>query len=74
MASLHGRAKRLNSLINQTNTCGGDKKSGIPSTIGPVSNRNSMQCKNTCYVVPTTCVIPLNKFLFNYRPNTKYLG
>ena len=74
MTTQHGRAKNLNSIINQTNTCGGNNKSGLPSRIGPVSNRRVLDCAKTCYVIPTKCVIPLNKFMFNYRPNTKYLG
>ena len=30
----YGRARNLSSLINQTNTNGGVKKQGLPSTIG----------------------------------------
>jgi len=29
-----GRAKNISSLINQTNTSGGVKKQGLPSTVG----------------------------------------
>ena len=72
MATQYGRARNSASLIHRTNTCGGDKKSGIPSTITTVSNRNVFTCRSTCYVIPKVCVA--KKFLFNYRPNTKYLG
>jgi hypothetical protein len=33
-----GRAKNISSLINQTNTNGGVKKPGIPSTVGLVAS------------------------------------
>lgn len=72
MATQNGRAKRSATLIHRTNTCGGDKKSGIPSTITTVVNRNVFNCNSTCYVIPKVCVP--KKFFFNYRPNTKYLG
>ena len=32
--TLGGRARRLDSLVNQTNTSGGVKKQGLPSTVG----------------------------------------
>ena len=33
-----GRAKNISSLINRTNTMGGVKKPGIPSTVGLVAS------------------------------------
>ena len=72
MATQNGRARRLQSIANRTNTCGGMNKAGLPSTIGPIANRNVLGCNNICGL-PKTCVIknPVRMF---YRAGKKYLG
>lgn len=68
----HGRARYVNILINRTNTCGGLNKAGLASTIGPISNRLVLNCKNECSL-PKVCVI--NKFhRMNYQAGRRYLG
>lgn len=67
----HGRFASI--IASRTNTCGGNNKSGLPSRIGTVTNRDAFNCRNTCYVIPKTCVIS-KPFHFLYRPGRKYLG
>lgn len=67
----HGRFASI--IASRTNTCGGNNKSGLPSRIGPVSNRSSIDCRQTCYVMPKVCVVS-KPIRMNYRPNQKYLG
>ena len=38
MPTLHGPARHNGKLVNRTNTCGGDNKAGLASTIGPSIN------------------------------------
>jgi hypothetical protein len=65
---------RYSSLISsRTNVCGGNNKSGLPSRIGPVSNRRAFDCNSTCYVMPSVCIVS-KSIRMNYRPNQKYLG
>ena len=67
----HGRFASL--IASRTNTCGGNNKSGLPSRIGPVANRSTFDCRTSCYVMPTICVVS-KPVRMNYRPNQKYLG
>lgn len=73
MATMHGRARFVNRLIARTNVCGGINKSGLPSKIGPISNRSVLSCNSTCQTIPKTCVVKKN-ILMNYRAGRKYLG
>lgn len=73
MATMHGRARFVNRLVTRTNTCGGINKSGLPSKVGPVSNRNVLSCNSTCQTVPKTCVVR-KSVLMHYRAGRKYLG
>ncbi len=70
--TMHGRASHVNLLIHRTNNCGGDNKAGLPSRIGAVSNRLSINCKKQCGL-PKNCVIKQHVRM-NYRANHKYLG
>lgn len=67
----HGRFASI--IASRTNTCGGNNKSGLPSRIGTVTNRSSYDCRTTCYVMPSVCVVS-KPIRMNYRPNHKYLG
>ena len=55
-----GRAKNISSLINQTNTSGGVKKPGLPSTVGldaSVSGiyRQRVGCASQCpFIISST--------------------
>lgn len=69
---LSGRARYSGMIANRTNVCGGINKSGLPSRIGPVSNRRQFDCTNTCYRVPTRCVV--KNYRTYYRPGMKLLG
>ena len=73
MATMNGRARFVNRLVNRTNVCGGLNKSGLPSKIGAVSNRIVLSCNKTCQVVPKTCDVKKNIY-FVYRAGRKYLG
>ncbi len=73
MATQHGRARYSGKLIVRTNTCGGDNKAGLASTIGKVaSNNGRLACKGKCPIKP---VCESKKFIrINYRAGRKYLG
>ena len=73
MATMHGRARFVNRLVNRTNNCGGINKSGLPSKIGAVANRMVLACNKTCQVVPKTCEAK-KTIHFVYRAGRKYLG
>jgi hypothetical protein len=73
MATMHGRARSVNRLVNRTNVCGGINKSGLPSKIGAVSNRIVLSCSKSCQVIPKTCE-PKKSIHFVYRAGRKYLG
>lgn len=67
----YGRARNVGKLVHRTNICGGDNKTGLPTRIGPISNRLAINCGSTCGV-PKVCVA--KKYLFSYRPGRHYLG
>ena len=73
MATMNGRARFVNRLVNRTNVCGGINKSGLPSKLGAVSTRHVLSCNKTCQVVPKTCDVKKN-IHFVYRAGRKYLG
>jgi hypothetical protein len=73
MATMHGRARFVGSLVNRTNTCGGINKSGLPSKIGAVANRMVLSCNKSCNVVPNTCDVK-KTVRFVYKAGRKYLG
>lgn len=73
MATMHGRARFVGTLVNRTNNCGGNNKSGLPSKIGAVANRSMLSCNKTCQVIPKTCEVKKSVH-FVYRPGRKYLG
>ena len=53
---LSGKTRRLSSIVNRTNVCGGDKKGGITPTIGRFisSNPNLIGGTNTQYGLKCT--------------------
>lgn len=72
MPTLNGRAKNIGKLVNRTNTCGGDNKAGLASTIGAIGNRVVVGCKHVC---PLSKVCAPRKFVrMAYRAGRKYLG
>jgi hypothetical protein len=72
MATQNGRARNVGKLVNRTNTCGGDNKTGLPSKIGAIANRISLGCKHSC---PKNLVCKPKTFIrMNYRAGKKYLG
>ena len=72
MTTQNGRARNVGKLVNRTNTCGGDNKTGLPSKIGAIANRISLGCKHSC---PKNLVCQPKKFIrMNYRAGHKYLG
>ena len=73
MTRLHGRAKNVGKLVVRTNTCGGDNKAGLSSTIGKIaSNHGRLACNGKC---PLKLVCESNKFIrIHYRAGRKYLG
>ena len=52
-------ARNAASIVNRTNTCGGDKKAGIPSRVGynqlSVGRNGCISRAPTC--MPTKCVV-----------------
>ena len=60
-----GRAKRMSSLINQTNTSGGVKKQGLPSTVGIDSSISGVYRKRVGCLCPSA---------YNFINNTRTCG
>ena len=73
MAILHGSARYSGKLVVRTNTCGGNNKAGLSSTIGKVaSNHGRLACNGKC---PLKLVCESKKFIrIHYRAGRKYLG
>ena len=51
--TMNGRAKDLNSLVNRTNTSGGVKKQGLPSTVGLPASVSAIYLKRVGCLCPT---------------------
>ena len=51
--TLGGRARRLDSLVNRTNTSGGPKKQGLPSTVGLDASVSGVYRKKVGCLCPT---------------------
>jgi hypothetical protein len=53
---LSGKTRRLSSIVNRTNVCGGDKKGGLTPTIGRFisSNPTMIGGTNTLYGLKCT--------------------
>ena len=51
--TMNGRAKYLDSLVNQTNVGGGVKKQGLPSTVGLYASVSGVYRKRVGCLCPT---------------------
>jgi len=66
--TLGGRARYLDSLVNRTNTSGGVKKQGLPSTVGVDASVGGIYRKRIGCLCPTAY-----DFISNTRTCT-YIG
>jgi hypothetical protein len=51
--NVYGRARHVDLLINQTNTSGGVKKQGLPSTVGLTATVSGVYRKRVGCLCPT---------------------
>jgi hypothetical protein len=66
--TMNGRGRNLNSLVNRTNTMGGVKKQGLPSTVGVDASVGGVYRKRIGCLCPTA---------YNFISNTRacsYIG
>ena len=52
-SNVYGRARYTDSLVNQTNTSGGVKKQGLPSTVGVDASVSGVYRKRIGCLCPT---------------------
>ena len=51
--TMNGRARSLSTLVNRTNTMGGNKKQGLPPTIGLPASVSAIYIKRVGCICPS---------------------